>query len=343
MKKNAKKMSKTSKKRNSQHHPSLLFALFLAVVAVIIVTIIMIAYNYYMYGDTSKPNNSINYEETLINDSCINQYHTSFNSIDKIIFDPDGMENGIYSLYLNSESEPYQYQGCKFWADDKDLDYINQQTVFTNFTKREENIIQSSRDLVCKYIQDSSVLTDKEQLIEQVQSIPFYMYTETYHPELLEVIDSPAVYMGVGIYCNASYSEFFCEYMFVHELIHHLRYLTSGEKISNEMYFATAIDETIADIITFTINPKMFHNREYTSGYTVYFTPIYSYLSIFKEDALKAYFYGYDDFFESYGGSTFKTEHDAFVVILDSYDSYYRTPMVCDALFTTWETRFTEN
>lgn len=337
--KNIKKTSVTIK-RDTNYPKRLILALSLVITLIVIGTISMICYNNYLYSGCTNPETRVNYEESLF-DRASYQYIPENLTLDKLHFDPYGMENGIYTLYINNEPDPYQYQGGYIWqTQDKNIDTINEQTDFTDFSKREENIIASARELVCKYIQDSTVLTDKAYLIDRINTIPFYKYTDSTHPEIISVMDSPAVHMGIGIYCNKDFDKYFCEYMVVHELIHHIRYLTNGENILEERYYATAIDEGMADLITAIINPKFFNSEDYMSAYEVYYGPLLTYLSIFKEDALKAYFYGYENFFKEHGGNSFESEHHLFVVALGSYGTNYNTPWVCDTLFSTWDARY---
>ena len=293
------------------------------------------------FNPISTPDPDINYEDKLIADANHYAYISGEYSITDIEFDPDGMDNGLYDIYINNEPEPYQYQGGRLYSKEKDLANINEQTTFVEFTEREEKIIQSSRDIVCKYIQDSSVLTNKEWLIEKIQTLPFYKYSDSTHPEIISVMKAPGAHMIYGIYCYDEFSQYYCEYFFVHELFHHLRYLTSGESLTTTLYYATPFVEAMTDIMTHTMNPKFFNDPNYASGYVDFYGPIYTYLSIFEEEALEAYFYGYDEFFAN-GGNTFKFEHNLFAVAIGSYTTHPNTPLVCDALFNTWRARHPE-
>lgn len=302
--------------------------------------ILMICLITYSCADTTKINQNVNYEDKLIEEA--NQFDDIIFTcnVDNVEYDPDIMENGVYSIFYDGGHIPYQYQGGDFWAEQKDLETLNEETVFTDFSEREAKIIQSARNLVSKYIEDSDILNDKEWLIQKIQSVPFYKYTDTTHQELLSSFDAAAVHMGIGIYCNAAFSDYFCEYTVVHELIHHLRYLTSGESLYNEYYFAINFDEAMTDTIAYTMNPKLYDKRDMLCGYMFMHDPIYRYISVFEEDALEAYFYGYDEFFEKYGGETFKIEHDLFAVMMQTYDRNINSNMLCEGLFKSWEARY---
>ena len=335
----SKKSMKSVPSKKNTYHSKMLYIIVILLLFVIITAALVFINNGGFYNPISTPDPSINYEEALIEDANRNAYISQKYSITKLEFDPDGMNNGIYDIYINNSTDAYQYQGGKLYSKEKDLATINEQTTFVEFTEKEEKIIQSSRDLVCKYIQDSSVLTNKEWLIERIQTIPFNKYSDSTNPEIISVMHTIGAHMITGIYCYDKYSEFYCEYFFVHELLHHLRYLTFGENLTTTLYYATPFSEAMTDIITYTINPKMFRNSSYQSGYVDFYAPIYTYLSIFERDALEAYFYGYDEFFEANGGKTFEAEHNLFAVAIGSYASSSSTPLVCDALFNTWKTR----
>lgn len=335
----SKKSMKSVSSRKNAYRSEMLYTVVTLLSFVVIAAVFVFAICGGFYNPISTPDSSINYEEALFEDANRNAHISGKYSITKLEFDPDGMKNGIYDIYINDSTEPYQYQGGQLYSKEKDLATINEQTTFVEFTKKEEKIIQSSRDLVCKYIQDSSVLTNKEWLIEKIQTIPFYKYSDSTHPEIISVMHTIGAHMIVGIYCYDKYSEFYCEYFFVHELLHHLRYLTYGKDLTTTLYYATPFVEAMTDIITYTIEPKLFRNSNYQSGYIDFYPPIYTYLSIFGRDALEAYFYGYDEFFETNGGKTFEAEHNLFAVAIGSYASSSSTPLVCDAIFNTWRTR----
>lgn len=339
---NVKKYTASPATTENNSRNIVLVAVSFMVTLAILLSIGMVIYNHYLYSDTTKPDSSINYEEILLKEAKQQYFIFDETIFSRVEFDPYGMENGIYSIYFDNKIEPYMYQGCDLWIGDKDLSTLNDETTFTTFSLRESCIIQSARDLVCKYIQDSNVLMNKDYLIEKIQSVPIYKYTDSTHPELVSIMDAPAVHMGNAIYCNKAFDEFFCEYMLVHELIHHLRYLTNGEELNNEKFFATVFDEALTDLITQSINPKFFNNPNYTSGYRNFYEPVNDYLSVFEEDGLNAFFYGYDDFVQKYGGKTFNIEHNLFVVALDSYENNPNTPIVCESLVHTWNTRLSE-
>ena len=257
-------------------------------------------------------------------------------------FDPSFSDLGLYTITMYEFPDyPYMLESCPITGDDRDLEEINQQTKFTDFSDEHLKIIEASRNLVIQYINNSEVFTNKEKLVEGIKNIPFYLYTESTHDQLINYeIQPAAVHLGGAIYCNNDYNTSFCEYLFVHELVHHLRYLTSDQKLSNELYFATSLDETIADIIALSMEPEVNFEEDYISSYTVFYEPVYKYLNLFGRDALSAYFYGYDEFFEKNGGDTFKLEHNAFVVSLAYYDIAEDGIICNEGIYNAWNARF---
>lgn len=287
-----------------------------------------------------------NFEDKLFKDAAYTAQHPNMSIINAtakdVQFDPSFSDLGLYTITLHEFPDyPYMMESCPITGKDNNMEEINQQTKFADFSDKHKKIIEDSRNLVIKYINDSDVFTNKEELVEGIENIPFYLYTESTHDMLTNYDIAPAaVHLGGAIYCNIEYSDSFCEYIFVHELVHHLRYLTNDKKLSNELYFATSLDETIADVITLSMDPKVDFEEGYGSPYMVFYEPIYKYLNLFGRDALSAYFYGYDEFFEKNGGTTFKREHHAFVVSLAYYDISQDGIICSEGIYNAWNARF---
>lgn len=287
-----------------------------------------------------------NFEDKLFSDARYTSRHPQMGIMNAtatdVQFDPTFSDLGLYTISLKEfPGYPFNMESCPLTGKDNNLEEIKQQTKFTEFSVKQEKIIEDSRNLVIKYINDSEVFTNKEELIEGIQTVPFYLYTESTHDMLINLEDVPAaVHLGGAIYCNIEFSDSFCEYVFAHELVHHLRYLTSDKQLSNELYFATSLDETIADVITLSMEPKVEFEEGYGSPYMVFYEPIYKYLNLFGRDALSAYFYGYDEFFEKNGGATFEREHNAFVVSLAYYDIAQDGIICTEGIYNAWNARF---
>ena len=334
--KKSKKSHAIQKKSNTLVRTAIIF-----ITITVVIAICAIGYNHYMYGSLSNINEEINYEEQLFQKAQENYENPG------VMLDSSIMLKTVFLDYSDPESEPFYHfqlngfetpQGFKMgelYGNDKKYLTVHEETTLEEFSNREELIIESARDHVVKYIQDSRVLTEKEKLIAGIKSIPFYLYSESTH-EILKDLDAPAIHCGNAIYCNQKYEDYFCEWIFTHELFHHLRYLTCGN-FSSERYYALFLDEAITDLLTSSTNPKTFSSGSYTNGYEIYHEPVNKYLAIFGENALYAYFYGYDEFFSSY--TTFKTEHDAFAFALQYYGEDIGPTACCEALIKHWHSQ----
>lgn len=307
-----------------------------------IIALCAIGYNQYMYGSISTINEKVNYEEQLFqnaqedyeNPEVILDSSIELKSVFLDSSDPES--DPFYHFQLSGFDTPQGFKIGEFYGDDEKYLTISEETTFADFSKRQELIIESARDHVVKYIQDSKVLTEKDKLIEGIENIPFYLYTESSH-DILKDLDAPAIHCGNAIYCNQEYEKYFCEWIFVHELFHHLRYLTCGN-FSSERYYSLYLDEAIADLLTCATQPKTFSSDRYANGYEIYHEPVNKYLAVFGEDALYSYFYGYNEFFSSY--TTFKTEHDAFAFALQYYGEDVGPTACCEALIKYWHSQF---
>lgn len=335
-------MKKTSqaKKKNATTKKNINFVIPCVFLCLAILAAgIFFGYNSYMYGGISDIDTETNFESQLFDNAEVD-YNSPWVNMDPSIRLKDlylsTLENG--EPYYHFEIINYDPQGFTFGemrGDDFQYENVHSQMTLKEFSKRHELMIESARNFVIEFIKDSSVLTDKETLIEKIKNVPFYLYTDSTH-ELLKNLDAPAVHTGNAIYCFNEYKDYFCEFMYVHELVHHLRYLTLGERLSNVEYFATQFDETITDLITTSMDPKLLNSNEYQSGYSITHTVVNEYLHLFGEDALQAFFYGYEDFYDS-RNITFKTEHEAFIVALEKYATGIEGAIVaCETLIKYW-------
>lgn len=344
MKKSAKNIKKTEKTaKNTRQKKNKVLTGVISIVAILIAIAIgtIIGYNNYMYGRLSEINEEINFEERLFENAKANYDNPkvildSSISLQKVFIDlnhEDG--SSFYHFQFNGSFDEQGFPTEELYGKDGKYDTIYDDTIITEFSDRDELLIQSARNFVVEYIKDSNVLTDKEMLIQEVENLPFYLYTDSTHPELDE-LDAPAIYIGEAVFCNRKYQDFFCEFMFVHEMIHHVRLVTSGGKFSQERYYASKLDETITDLITYAMSPKMFTSNGFVSGYSQYYEPVNKYLTIFGEDALEAFFYGYEDFLES-KYKTFSVEHDAFATALYHYMNGDGAMASCEVLINKWD------
>lgn len=178
-------------------------------------------------------------------------------------------------------------------------------------SKKYEKVILNGKSLICKYIDASSILTNKDELKSYINDLPIVEANIKNADNKM----APAMfsYKDQCIYMNKEYSEFICEWMIVHELVHAMSFYTHGCCIENEEYAFNKLNEVMTDIITASLNPKISKNIQ--SGYTEYYSLIYPYINLFGISSLKAYFYGYDEIYNYIQ----KDEFDFFVRVIDNY------------------------
>ena len=165
-------------------------------------------------------------------------------------------------------------------------------------------VFKSAKELVIDYIQKSTVLVQKDTLIKEIVEIPI-KYTDA---------DLVAEYRNYVVYVNPGYRNDVSEWMIVHELVHFLCEITNGG-IYREEYPYELFNEVMTDVIAASMGPEI--QDDLMSGYTMYFDFIYAYIGCFKEEAIKAYFYGYDRIFDYVG----KDEFDLFVKSFDQVET----------------------
>lgn len=199
----------------------------------------------------------------------------------------------IYDVTLFGDTQQKDFTANDYIEEDiQDISEIDETT---------EKTVKSVRSNVISYINVSSVIKDKDPAIEQINSV------EVKFAE----IEGNAIYHTNVIYINKDTSEAACEYAITYGYILALRDYTNGGA-DNVMYKGTRFDKTLTDIICRQLSQQN-SNNEHVSDYSDYYYYILVYLDCFKEDALNAYFYGYDSIWEN----TERDDFDFFVQIFD--------------------------
>lgn len=183
-------------------------------------------------------------------------------------------------------------------------------------SKEQVEMIETAKEHVVAYINSSDILKDKEVLIEKIKNIEFYKYSDVEFDVDGKMLTSVATCVDGAIYINQKCEESFCAYVATHELIHCLSDFTNDGK---SIYKATTLEEAMTDALTNAIDPCHATNANLHYGYSELFPMLYSYMNFLGEDAIEAFFYGYDKIFEKYG-ENFILEHDAFVSIMLCYE-----------------------
>lgn len=192
----------------------------------------------------------------------------------------------------------------------------------TDISSKNAKILKNSQKLVNQYIDASSILKNKEEIKTYIDNLATKegIFTDD------TGVGAYFSYVDNCIYINRDNSKFICEWMIVHELIHAISYYTHSCSIEKEEYAFNLFNEVLTDIITSTLNPKI--NETIKSGYAWYYDLLYPYISLFDEDAIYAYFYGYDSIYNQIS----KEEFELYVIVLENYgaensDVYYNNLM----------------
>ena len=293
-------------------------------------------------AEIPTPDTEVNFEERLFDyaeeySENPDFYLDPIYTLNHVIMENSNEFYDIPSYRVKIKNYEYEqlFEGGTFVGEASTYEGIYDETKFAEFSEYQLEIIEAARNHVIKYINDSNVLRDKETLVEAIQNIPFYLYTSTTNEDLLEVIDAPAVHVGSAIFCNKEFGKFFGVYMFTHELFHHLRYLTNGANFSELSYVGTNYDEGITDFLTLSTGIKCPVVKGYIYGYERFHNVTGEYLNTFGEKALEGFFYGTDEYFDSFY-TNFKAEHHAYVSALGYYDQDYVPQLVCRTILKYW-------
>lgn len=171
------------------------------------------------------------------------------------------------------------------------------------------NIIESSRKKVDDYIESSSILIDKDEIKNYIDSLSI---------KTADFTDDSAVgaYFSAddsAIYVNSKNSEYVCEWMVCHEYLHAAAFFTHDENnLDSIVYSYSMYNEVLADLITCSMDPEI--NGSVESYYKAYYALIYPVIDIFEEEAIESYFYGYDSIYQK----TSKAEFDFFVAVFEN-------------------------
>ena len=169
------------------------------------------------------------------------------------------------------------------------------------------NLLKRAKEKVCSYIDASNILQHKGTLkhnIEQISIVSADVENEYNHSVICK---------NRKLYVPSENKISICEWDLVHALIHALADYTNG---GMQEYCSSIFDEAMTDIIVCSISPYM--SESYVNHYMMYYTNILEYVGIFREEAINAYFYGYNNLYDKYDQIE-KTDFDLFVYCFDRY------------------------
>lgn len=254
----------------------------------IIVAVIMLATTV----GCSKEN--INYEERLIKDSkdVIEEWGIVPDRTYSVTLDGD-----IYTVNINGNIQKVKVES---FNDVSKAIYATEEVS----DKKIISICNSAKEKIKKYIDTSTIIKDKDYVKQQIEGIRIMIAD-------IDLDYAVAAYYEGTINIGKDYTEYVCEWMILHEYVHALAEITN-EGIENEPYASTEFNEAMTDIITAYMEPAI--KEEIESSYIFYYYDIMSYIGCFEEDAIYAYFYGYDELYEIVE----KDEFDFFVLTFDN-------------------------
>lgn len=197
------------------------------------------------------------------------------------VYEVSSLGDNTYSVNVNGTK-----QTMKFHRNSTNTVVVPTETF--KITSKSQKIVKESMELIVDFIQSSKILENKEEIIDFIKSLEI---KSAYFED--EENTTVAYFYGdvKSIFIEKSNEKLLCEWIIVHELIHAISYYTHGQTMDYE-YSYSLFNEVLTDLITFSINPKTLEG-EYASGYSMYYSYIFPYISIFKIDSLKSYFYGY--------------------------------------------------
>lgn len=172
------------------------------------------------------------------------------------------------------------------------------------------DIIESSQEKIEDYIDESSILKDKDGIKNYILSLDIKEAEFTDNPNVGAYFSET----DSMIYINRDNSNYVCEWMVSHEYMHAIAFYTHGEKELDDVPYAYSLyNEVWTDLLTCSLEPSI--NESVESYYKAYYALIYPYINIFNEDSIEAYFYGYDFIYSKIS----KPELDFFVAVLENF------------------------
>ncbi|MBQ7410671.1 MAG: hypothetical protein IJW20_04750 [Clostridia bacterium] len=301
------------------------------IIGILAVIVFVFGFKYLTDVRTNPIDESVNYEKELFDTASL--YELDSNEIDQIEtistspVDEDTAQiygyNYTYNIdYSNIYLDDMSFPGLPY--NSELLKYNLDNLKYSKLSLAQNKKIASAKERIYKLIDDYSIFSDKDFLKECVKNVNFYLVKDSDFFSIPDTQDELVAQFYEGsIYVNKEKQDYFFEHTATHELIHLLRHLThygNTNWSADVPYAGMPFDEGMTEILTYSTNAHIPSN---INGYKHYTPNIYRYLNLFKEDALKAYFYGYDEFFEKYGGETFKIEHEAFSASFIGYNTEF--------------------
>lgn len=292
-------MKKTTNKKNTNKT--------LAAVVVALVSLIVVAVA--VFEDSAKT-----YDESIMKNASIRTYEVGFKSFNDnpykdgtltfdVTRDLSNTSETDYIVKLNEE----QYT-ARFMNASEDASY--KPTDITDVSAKYEKLITSSKELIYSYIDESTILKDKEKLKESIRNTEFKEanYTDDKNIGAFFRISDATVYINKNA-CE----ETLCQWMVVHELVHALAHYTHDCNSDAKRYAFTTFNEVITDLITESLHPEL--PKSGASAYREVYWIMSPYINLMGEKAINAYFYNYDEIDNEIG----EVELEFFVKMIENF------------------------
>lgn len=192
--------------------------------------------------------------------------------------------------------------------------------------------ISESKAIIFDYIENSSVLKDKEGIKAYIDTLSVKEAKFTDDANTVAYFS----YSDDTLYINKDNAIFTCEWVIVHEFVHAISYYTHGCAIENEKYAFNLFNEVMTDLITCSMQPEQ--NISIRSGYMNYYNLLLPYIDLVGLKAIDAYFYGYQEIYDMLNYDEF----ELFVLIVieffgrDDVNSYNNSLILYNNLIFKW-------
>lgn len=272
--------------------------IIMSLVVVCICTIIVGAIA--IFGKSTEPTSDYEAELLDMGAQALAEFKATSSGVGELSYKVSVDKDGTYTVDIDREKtlvphpkdvsapiQTYNERRCPSWV---------------------RSLLTRAKKLVKDFIDNSSFLQGKDELKKGIEDIT---------PVVADFVGTEdgvvAFYQDGHIYIStdSDVQQGICEWMLVHELIHGLADLTN-KGVVNEVYGDAVFSEAITEAITLAINPRITPGIQ--AEYNAYLPTILIYIGIFQEEALDAYFYGYDDLYKKVD----KTELDFWVYSLEN-------------------------
>lgn len=175
----------------------------------------------------------------------------------------------------------------------------------SNTSVFDAQVLRTSQCIVFKYIDRSDILKEKESIKIFLSSIPIKCSsfkdksTDSYYDT-----ENNVIYIRPTKICRST---------IINEYINAISYYTHGRKFCAYQY--TKLNQIITNLIATGLSRESYH-----LDYMSYSPLVYPYINLFGDEAIKAYFYGYEAIYKAIP----KEEFNFWIAIVDNFDDNYK-------------------